>query len=155
MSEVVVRCEKQQCGTRYPLVLDALGRLTGTCPSCARRQRGLCQTCPSPVDGMAGRAKWCRACRVVEHRRQHQRYVNQDRERYNAMAAGRIRRKREVVKATLPPVDWPAVVAQRAASRTASLSPEQRREIAKKASQTRWKKYYQRQMLQRMREASA
>jgi isopropylmalate/homocitrate/citramalate synthase len=92
---------------------------------------------------------------LAEHRRQHQRYVNQDRERYNAMAAERIRRKREVVKATIPPVDWQAVVAQRTASRTASLSPEQRREIAAKASKTRWKKYYQRQMLRRMREASA
>ena len=104
---------------------------------------------------MAGRAKWCRACRVVEHQRQHQRYASRDRARYNAMAAERIRLKRAKIKATLPPVDWPAVVAQRAASRTASLSPEQRREIAKKASQTRWKKYYQRQMLKRMREASA
>lgn len=151
----MVRCEKRQCRMRYRLVLDALGRMRGECPACARRQQGLCRACPSPVDGTVGRAKWCRACRVVEHRRQHQRYANRDRARYNAMAAERIRLKRAKIKETLPPVDWQAVVAQRAASRTASLSPEQRREIAAKASKTRWKKYYQRQMLQRMREASA
>lgn len=150
----MVRCEKRQCRTRYRMQVDALGRLTGACPSCARRRQGLCVACAEPVVGTVGRAKWCQPCRAAEHRQQHQRYANRDRARYNAMAAERIRLKRARIKATLPPVDWSAVVAQRTASRTAALTPEQRREIAAKASQTRWKKYYQRQMLKRMREAS-
>jgi len=152
MSEVLVRCEKQQCKTRYALTLDALGRLTGSCPSCARRRQGICQTCPSPVDGMTGRAKWCKACRVVEHRNQCNRYRRQDIVKYNERAAARIRAARAKAKQGQPPTDWQEVVARRTRSRSAALTPAQRSAITSKASKARWRRYYQRQMLRQMRE---
>jgi hypothetical protein len=51
-------------------------------------------------------------------------------------------------------MDPKAIGTLRGLARAKALSPERRREIAAQASKTRWKKYYQRQMLKRMREAT-
>lgn len=139
-----------------PLVerVDQLGRVTFTCPGCTRREAGLCQGCPSPVDGELGKAKWCKACRVLAHRRHHQKYRTRDLAKYNESAAFRMRRNRAKAKAQQPRKSWQSIVERRTATRCARLSPEQRKAIAKKANQTRWQKYYQRQMLAKMREQS-
>jgi hypothetical protein len=91
---------------------------------------------------------------VLARRAYHQRYVNNDRERYNAKAAARIRKARSKARGDRPPMDPKAIGTLRGLARAKALSPERRREIAAQASKTRWQKYYQRQMLKRMREAA-
>lgn len=149
-----VRCEKRQCGMRFELQFDALGRMAGSCPACARRTAGRCALCPNPVEGQRGRAKYCKPCKVVAHREQHIRYRDRDIETYNARAAARLRERRERERNGRPVMDGKTLGRIRGLARAAALTPERRREIAQQAVRTRWKKYYQRQMLQRMREAS-
>lgn len=149
-----VRCEKRRCGVRFELQFDALGRMVGSCPACARRMAGYCARCPSPVEGQRGRAKYCKPCKVVAHREQHIRYRDRDIQAYNARAAARVREKRKQERNGRPPMDGKAIGRLRGLARAKALTPERRREIAQQAVRTRWKKYYQRQMLQRMREAS-
>lgn len=149
-----VRCQGYQCETTYDLTLDRLGRLVGDCPTCARRQAGQCATCEQPVEGTPKLAKYCGPCKVLAHRRHHQRYRLQDVEAYNRRAAARIARKRAIQRMGRPVMDQKTIGTLRGLARAKALSPERRREIAAKASRTRWQKYYQREMLRKMREAS-
>jgi hypothetical protein len=149
-----VRCDRPQCGAKYAVTFDRLGRMAGACPACARRKAGYCATCPAPVDGPRGQAKYCAPCRVLAHRAHHQKYVNNDRARYNRMAAERIARKRARLRGGKPVMDQQTIGTLRGLARAKALSPERRREIAAQASKVRWQKYYQRQMLRKMQEAS-
>ena len=151
---VIVRCDRPQCGAKYKITADRWGRTVGSCPACARRKAGLCATCPRPVDGPLGQTKYCAPCRVLAGRRNHQRYVNNDRKRYNRMAAERIAKKRARLRGGKPVLDQKTIGTMRGIARAKALSPERRREIAALASKVRWQKYYQRQMLRKMREAS-
>ena len=150
----MVRCERRHCDGRYEVRFDTLGRMVGACPACARRKAGLCVTCGQPAGGVPGQRKYCPPCKVISHRACHQRYVNNDRERYNAKAAARIRKARAKARGDRPLMDPKTIGTLRGLARAKALSPERRREIAAQASKTRWQKYYQRQMLKRMREAA-
>ena len=150
----MVRCERRQCDARYEVTFDALGRMVGACPACARRTAGRCVTFGQPAGGVPGQRKYCAPCKVLANRACHQRYVNNDRARYNAKAAARIRKARAKARGDRPPMDPKTIGTLRGLARAKALSPERRREIAAQASKTRWQKYYQRQMLKRMREAA-
>lgn len=147
-----VRCDAKQCDTIYGVTFDRLGRMVGSCPSCARRRAGKCVTCGQPVDGRPKQAKYCAPCRVLACRASHQKYVNNDRERYNRMAAARIAKARKKARAGKPVLDQQTIGTMRGIARAKALSPERRSEIAGLASKVRWQKFYQRQMLRRMRE---
>lgn len=149
-----MRCERQKCRAVLVEQIDRLGRVTYTCPGCARREAGICAGCPAPIDGKAKSAKWCARCRVLQHRRYCEAYRNRNLKAYNKNAARRARARRAKVKAMQPGPSWSEVVAQRTASRNRNLTPAQRSEIAKKACAERWRRYYQRQMLAKMRKES-
>lgn len=149
-----MRCERQKCRAVLVERMDRLGRVTYTCPGCARREAGICAGCPAPVVGKPKVAKWCARCRVAQHRIYCETYRTRDLKKYNKNAARRARARRSKIKAMQPGPSWADVVAQRTASRNASLTPAQRSEIAKKACAARWRRYYQRQMLAKMRHES-
>ena len=149
-----MRCERQKCRAVLVERMERLGRVTYTCPSCARREAGICAGCPAPIAGKAKSAKWCERCLVLQHRKYCETYRKRDLKKYNKNAARRARERRAKVKAVQPGPSWAEVVAQRTTSRNQSLTPAQRSEIAQKASQARWRRYYQRQMLATMRQQS-
>lgn len=149
-----MRCERVQCRAVLVERIDRLGRVTYTCPGCARREAGVCAGCPAPIDGKASNAKWCAKCRVMKHRHYCDRYRKRDLKAYNKNAAKRARERRAKQKAIQPGPSWTEIVAQRTASRNKSLTPAQRSEIAKKACAARWRRYYQRKMLEKMRRQS-
>jgi hypothetical protein len=149
-----MRCEYQKCRAVLVERIDRLGRVTYTCPGCARRKAGICAGCPAPVAGKAHNAKWCARCLVIQHQRYCAKYRKRDVEAYNKNAARRARERRAKIKATQPQRPWREIVAERTASRNASVTPAQRSAIAKKAGAARWRRYYQRQMLAKMRQES-
>ena len=149
-----MRCAFEKCRAVLVEQIDRLGRVTYTCPSCARREAGICAGCPAPIDGKAKSAKWCARCRVLQHRTYCEKYRKRDVKTYNKNAARRARERRAQVKATQPQRPWREIVEVRTASRNRNLTPAQRSEIAKKACAARWRRYYQRQMLAKMRDQS-
>lgn len=64
-----MRCPRVSCRATMTEVMDRLGRLSWTCPACARRRAGICQHCPRPVIGTIGRAHYCAACRTERKRK--------------------------------------------------------------------------------------
>ena len=149
-----MRCEYQKCRAVLVEQIDRLGRVTYTCPGCARREAGICAGCPNPIAGKAKCAKWCARCRVLQHRTYCEKYRKRDLAAYNKNAARRARERRAKEKATQPQRPWREIVEVRTASRNANLTPAQRSAIAREASQARWRRYYQRQMLAKMRQTS-
>ena len=149
-----MRCEYQKCRAVLVERIDRLGRVRYTCPGCTRREAGICAGCPAPIDGKAKSAKWCARCRVLQHRTYCEKYRKRDLAAYNKNAARRARERRAKEKATQPQRPWREIVEVRTASRNANLTPAQRSAIAREASQARWRRYYQRQMLAKMRQTS-
>lgn len=149
-----VRCQAKQCEAMYDLSFDRLGRMVGHCPACARRRAGQCVSCAQPVDGARGKAKYCRPCRAVAHRYYVKKSRMQDIVAYNKRAAERVARRRAIARGDRPVLDQKTIGTIRGLARAKALSPERRKEIAAKASKVRWQKYYQREMLKRMREAN-
>jgi hypothetical protein len=63
-------CAVRTCGGQLREHVDSLGRLVVSCPTCERREAGICRDCPRPVDGAVGKATRCAECRVAARRRQ-------------------------------------------------------------------------------------
>lgn len=142
-----MRCELQMCRGILSERIDRLGRITFVCDQCARRKRGVCRDCPRPVYGKVGTAFYCNECRVARRRVYVMRWQKnnlakvaegQRRRRYKAM--GKPVPKRKMSPSEAGKLGGPLA----AAARLASLSPERIKEIAKKARETRWRKYRER-----------
>lgn len=149
-----LRCHRASCRARLVERTDRVGRLLFDCPACLRRKAGRCATCPHPVAGKLGVAKYCGPCKVLAHRRDCERYRLQDVKTYNRRAAERIREKRAKARGGKPVLDQKTIGRMRGLARAAALTPERRREISMKAAQTRWQKHRQREMLKRMQQAT-
>ncbi len=140
-----MRCERQQCRAELELVIDRIGRTLYLCRSCERRRAGICARCPLPVDGERWKAKYCKTCRREVHRaacRKWQDNVKALRPSRYELRLTRERMRQRRKRGYLEPEVRTEVLreAGRKAgkARAAALTPERRREIARKAGQTRW-----------------
>ena len=74
------------CDTRLEHIVDSVGRVRVTCPSCERRRQGLCRSCPRrlPPNPRFGPQPWfCRTC-LRQRRRDRARLKDQDTRRTRA-----------------------------------------------------------------------
>lgn len=55
------------CPTQMTARIGKFGKVEWDCPSCDRREAGLCQRCPRPVAGTVGKALYCADCRKAKH----------------------------------------------------------------------------------------
>lgn len=145
-----LRCELVKCRGVLVERTDRLGRLHFDCPKCIRRRAGVCAFCPNPVEGRLGIAKYCRPCKRLAHRYDHERYRLKDLAAYNKSARERAAARRLAARQGKPALTQREVGILRGLARAASLTPERRTEIAKNAGRTRWAKHRQREMLRRM-----
>ncbi len=74
----VTRCETpvshdRRCQAKLVEQIDALGRVSWSCPACVRRAQGFCRTCPRPTPARKsskGRPAWfCTHCASQRSRR--------------------------------------------------------------------------------------
>lgn len=140
-----MRCERQQCRAELELITDRLGRMQYVCRACERRRAGICARCPRPVDGERWKAKYCATCRHEVHRaacRKWQKNLQvlrpsrwEDRLTRERM---RQRRKRGYLEPEVRTEVLREAGRKAGKARAAALTPERRREIARKAGQTRW-----------------
>lgn len=63
-------CSLRTCRGQLREHVDSLGRLEVSCPTCERRQAGICRDCPRPVAGRRGLATRCAECRDAARKRQ-------------------------------------------------------------------------------------
>jgi hypothetical protein len=143
-----VRCELVRCRAVLATRVDALGRVTWTCPGCKRRKRGQCQTCPKPVVGKVGVAYYCAECRRLKQRESVMRW---QRNHLDKVAKGMRRRRWAAQGKKMPAEPMTRSEAGKlggkkgAAARVASLGPKRVKEIALKAVRIRWAKHWERQ----------
>ena len=140
-----MRCDFQRCRAVLVERIDRLGRVTYTCPGCTRRKAGVCQTCPSPVEGEVGRAFYCAPCKK---RRRRVYVMKWQRNNLDKVAIGARRRRWLVKHGRRPPKEKMTLKEagklggkKGAAARIASIGPERVREIALKANAARWAKH--------------
>lgn len=140
-----MKCQRRTCQGQVREVTDHLGRLFFVCDACARRNAGVCARCPRKVAGTIRQAKYCAECKAIAHRERvaayEQRLREFDPQRHEArLTRERLRAWRN--RGALTPEERTArqqAGGQKgAATRAAKLSPERRREIARKAGLARW-----------------
>lgn len=97
-----MRAGRLTCGTAIVTSVDRLGRVTGHCPACVRKIRGVCRTCPKPVAGRVGYALYCADCKQEAVRREWRTYGKRNlaaRTEYNRLYRRRKRTPTAVIRA--------------------------------------------------------
>ena len=114
----------KRCGGDIVPHIDRLGRVRyDDCERCARRERGVCATCPRPVRGKRRNSEFCEPC-----------YQARQRER------GRLRKKawRREYRELVPAIPLSVAGHRAGVARARNLSPERRQEIARMGGQAKW-----------------
>ena len=150
----MMRCELSTCRGVVVERVDRIGRVTFHCAQCERRKRGVCRYCPRPVYGAVGVTFYCEECKKIRRRKDCMRWQKNN---LDKVAEG-ARKRRWKEKGMQPPAEK-MTLAQAgkiggplgAAARVRSLGPERVKEIAKKAREARWAKYYARKRLEEER----
>lgn len=77
------RCPWRQgrnvCGGLLEITVDRNGRTVTRCPRCVRRERGLCQGCPRPVESGHRLSLWCAECKYRRKLEIQRRYYHRHR----------------------------------------------------------------------------
>lgn len=140
-----MRCHRQQCRAPLEMELDALGRMVYWCRACERRRAGICAHCPRAVDGMKWKAKYCASCRRKANRASARRWEVNTKHFTPAKWAARLeqlrvdaRTRRGIASAEEGRARMREGGRKAGKVRAERLSAEQRKAIARKASQTRW-----------------
>lgn len=140
-----MKCPRRTCQGQVREVTDRLGRLFVVCDACARRKAGVCARCPRKVAGTIGYAKYCADCKAVVHRQRVAAYEERLREFDPQRHAARLTKERLRAWRKRGALTLEERTARRkaggqkgAATRAATMSPERRREIARKAGLARW-----------------
>lgn len=97
-----MRVGQLSCGTRLVEGVDALGRVVAHCPSCVRKLKGVCRTCPAQVAGRGGYAVYCAPCKKEAERAEGRRYVSRNlakRADYNRLYRRRKRKPMAEIRA--------------------------------------------------------
>lgn len=147
----MMRCELSTCRGVLVERVDKIGRVTFHCAQCERRKRGVCRYCPRPVYGTIGVTFYCEECKKIRRRVDVMRWQKNNLPKV-AEGARRRRYKQKGVK--MPAKKMTLAEAGKiggplgAAARIRNLGPERVKEIAKKAREARWAKYYARKRLE-------
>lgn len=127
------------------MVTDLIGRVLYVCHPCARRKAGICALCPRWVAGARWKAKYCEDCRKAVHRKACRKWAQNQQvhrprhwEERLTRERLRLRRKRGYLEPEVRTEVLREAGRKAGKARAANLTPERRREIARKASQTRW-----------------
>ena len=138
------RCPKLLCRDRLITTIDAIGRVTITCPACEKKRNGICRHCTRPVYGTKGRAHFCKQ-HYWERKRAHcMRWQKNNR----AHVAQNARKRRWKLRGE-PMPEKPMTLAEAGrmgaklghVARLNALTPERIKEIAAIARKARWNKY--------------
>lgn len=83
-----------ECHGLLTYTVDQMGKAHAHCPRCARREAGICQDCPLPVEGRVRSALRCRACKRRAGLEANRRYRLRHLEERRAVDAAHQRRYR-------------------------------------------------------------
>ena len=131
-----MRCPFRTCKVALRESVDWLGRIRWACEGCTRRRAGVCASCPRPVDGTIGKAKYCADHRHHAHLAANRRWLDCNRESRNERA--KVRKRKNPRRPMSPQSSGRRGGMIGGKARAASLSPERRREIARHAAAVRY-----------------
>ena len=120
---------------------------------CAASGRAVCPVqCPAVVQASVG--KYCATCAKAANDRAGRKYQANNVEMLREKARVRMAKRRQQARVGRALVSGTERAAHMNRWLAEHSTPEQRKAIASRASKARWQKFYQRQMLRKMQEAS-
>ena len=147
-----MRCEKVRCRATLDIIIDRLGRTIARCPACARRKAGLCVQCNAPRWSKHSWGKYCESCAKMASKSAVAKYQANNVEVLREKARLRMAKRRIMARQGRPVVSGKERAATMNRWLSQNTTPAQRSAVSSNASKTRWKKFYQRQMLRKLRE---
>lgn len=147
-----MRCENKRCRAALEVYIDSLGRTIARCRPCERRRKGLCVQCNAPRWSKHSWGKYCTTCAKEADRKAVRKYQANNADLVREKARLRMAAKRAKARAGKPPVSGKERAAKMHRWAAEHTTPAERQQKASRAGKVRWQKYYQRQMLRKMRE---